>query len=158
MAVAAIPIILAGVSAAIGAGGAIMSGIAAKNQADTQAKIARQQANQERLNAAANEKEFRDQQSRAMATRRALLGGAGVDPSSGSPLLASEDYAGEVELQALKIRQGGEVGATRLQQQAALYQQSGRDAFAGGLIRGGSLLIGGGSQAYGYSQGDYSNG
>ena len=136
------------IAAVIGAVGALSSGLSAKAQADTQAKIARQQANQERLNAAANEKEFRDQQDRVMATRRALLGGAGVDPTTGSPLLASADYAGEVELQVLKIRQGGEVSATRLQQQAALYKQAGSAAATSGYLRGGSLLLQGAGNAY----------
>jgi hypothetical protein len=127
----AIPLIMMAVSTAVAVGGAVMQGVAAKEQADTQAKIARQQALFARQTAEAEEKEYRDSTSRAMATRRALLGGSGVDPGSGSPLLAMEDFASEVELQAL------------------LYRQAGQAELTGGFIRGGSLLLSGAADAWG---------
>ena len=79
----AIPIMMA-VTAAVDAGGAVMQAKTASDQADTQAKIARQKALYARQAAAADEKEYRDSQSRNMATRRALLGASGIDPGSGS--------------------------------------------------------------------------
>lgn len=72
-----------------------------------------------------------------------------VDPSSGSPLLVSEDFAGEAELQALRIRTGGEVTATRAEQQATLQRFQGRAAQRSGFIRGGALLISGAGKAFG---------
>ncbi len=130
-------------SAAISAVGAIQQGQAAKAQGDLQAQVLQQQAASKRQVAAANEEDFRSRQSRVLAARRAALGGSGTDPSSGSPLLVSQDFAGETELQALRIRTGGEVRATRAEQQAQLQRFQGRTARTAGFIRGGSLLVGG---------------
>ena len=129
--------------AAISAVGAIQQGQAAQAQGNLQAQVLQQQATSERQRAAADEADFRNRQSRATAERRAGLGASGVDPSQGSPLLVSEDFAGEAELQALRIRTGGEVTATRAEQQATLQRFQGRAAQRSGFIRGGSLLIGG---------------
>jgi hypothetical protein len=142
-----VPILL-GVTAAIAAGGAAYGGVQAKQQADTQAKVYKQQANYALLSAAENEAEYRRRQDRLMATRRALLGATGVEGTTGSPLLATEDFASEAELQALKIRQGGKVEATRLEQQASLLSQAGSAAQTSGFIKGGASLLSGGSDAY----------
>jgi hypothetical protein len=127
--------------AAVSTVGVIQQGQAAKKQGKLQSAFLLQQAESERQAAAARESDFRKSQSRAMAARRAALGASGVVQSTGSPLLASEDFAGEVELQALRIREGGEVSATRLQQQAALSRLQGSQAQTGALLRGGSLLV-----------------
>lgn len=115
-----------------------------------EAVIAKQQAERERIIARQNEEDFRRDQSRAMARRRAVLGVSGVDPSSGSPLLTSEDFAGEVELQARRLRSGGEARATRLEQTAGqslaegrFLRRAGREFRTGGALRGGSLLLSG---------------
>ncbi len=136
-------------AAVIGAAGAIQQGQATKAQSKLQAGILEQQAARERDQAAADEEDFRVRQSRAMASRRAALGASGADPSSGSPLLVSEDFAGEVELSALRIRSGGEVRATRAEQQAVLQRFQGRQAARSSLFRTGSLLVSGGGKAFG---------
>ena len=64
-------------------------------------------------------------------------------------MLVSEDFAGEVELQALRIRSGGEVRATRLEQQAQLTRFKGRQARTAGFIRGGALLVSGAGKFFG---------
>ena len=135
-------------SAAVGAVGAIQQGQAAGQQAKIQAGILGQQAAQEKRAAAASEADFRSRQSRLMAQRRAALGASGVQPGTGSPLLVSEDFAGEVELQALRIREGGEIRSTRLQQQAGLQRFAGQQAQTGGFLRGGSLLLSGAGRTF----------
>lgn len=135
------------VAAAASAAASLYGGIQANQQAKAQASIYNQQAERERQQAKADEEEFRNQQQRAMARRRAVMGASGVDLSTGSPLLASEDFASETELQALKIRNGGEVRGTRLQQQAALTAAKGRSDMTSGFIRGGSLLFSAGEKA-----------
>lgn len=140
----AIPFIAAG----IGAVGAIGQGMAAGQQAKLQSSVLAQQATSEREQAGASEDDFRRRQSRVMAARRAALGASGVDSATGSPLLVSEDMAGEAELQALRIRHGGEVRATRLEQQAQLARLQGKSAQTGGLLRGGSLLVSGAGRAF----------
>jgi len=134
---------------AVSAFGALAQGFAAKQTADFQAGILRQRAARDRLQAASDEEDFRRKQSRAFAARRAALGASGVEPSEGSPLLVSEDFAGEAELQALRIRTGGEVTSTRLEQKAALERFTGRAARTAGFIRGGSLLVTGAGKFFG---------
>ena len=128
---------------------AIQQGQAAAAQGKLQAGILEQQATRERQEAAASEADFRARQSRALAQRRAGLGASGVDPGTGSPLLVSEDFAGEVELSALRIREGGEVRATRAEQQAVLQRFQGRAARTAGFVRGGALLVSGAGKAFG---------
>ena len=139
----AIAIAASAAGTALSVVGSIQQGKAAQQQANYQAAVARQQAERERLIAASNEKDFRRQQSFLMAKRRAAMGASGVEATTGSPLLVSEDFAGETELQALRIRNTGEVGYTRLQQQAGLYELSGANARRAGYFRAGSALLSG---------------
>lgn len=141
--------IAAAAGAAVSAVGAIRQGQAAKHQASYSAAVQEQQAEQERRVAAAKERDFRRQQSAEMARRRAVLGTTGVETSTGSPLLQAEDFAAEIELHARRIRAGGEVSATRLEQQAELERAAGKSAATAGYISaGGSLLQGIGRTAY----------
>ena len=141
--------VLSAAGAAIQALGAIQKGQAAQSQANLQAGILQQQAERDRQQAEAKEEDFRRRQSQILAFRRAALGASGVEPSVGSPLLVSEDFAGEVELQALRIRSGGELRATRAEQQAVLQRFQGRAASRAGFVRGGSLLLTGAGKAFG---------
>ena len=134
--------------AAVSAVGTIQQGQAAKQQGKLQAQVLTQQATSERAQAAGREEDFRRTQSRVAAARRAALGGSGVDPSTGSPLLVSEDFAGEVELQAQRIRAGGEVRGTRLEQQANLQRLAGSQAQTAGFLRSGSLLLSGAGRTF----------
>lgn len=136
-------------AAALAAAGTVYSGVQANKQAKTQAAIQRQQAERERLQAEADSEQFRDAQQRTLAKRRAILGASGVEATTGSPLLASEDFAGEAELEALKIRNGGEVRATRLEQQAMLTAAKGRSDMTGSFFRAGSLLAEGAGKKWG---------
>ena len=144
-----LPVALLIAGTAISAVGAVQSGIAANKQGKLQAGILAQQARSERQQAEAREGDFRAAQSRAFASRRAALGASGVQSGTGSPLLVSEDFAGEVELQALRIRSGGEVRATRLEQQALLSRFAGKAAQTSSFVRGGSLLLSGAGKAFG---------
>ena len=144
-----LPVALLIASTAISTVGIVQQGIAANKQGKLQAGILAQQATSERLQAEAREDDFRRAQSRAFASRRAGLGASGVQQAAGSPLLVSEDFAGEVELQALRIRSGGEVRATRLEQQALLSRFAGKSAQTSSFFRGGSLLLSGAGKAFG---------
>lgn len=136
-------------STAVSAAGAVSSGQAQARAANFQAAVMRQQAERERQIAARKEEDFRREQSRLFATRRAAGGASGVDLSVGSPLLVSEDFAGENEYQALTIRAGGEDAATRLEQSAALQRLQARNARTQGFTRSGALLLSGVAKAYG---------
>lgn len=126
---------------AVSAVGAVQAGLSAANQADFQADVSQQQADREREASRQEAEDFRREQSRLQARRRAVMGGSGVQLATGSPLLASEDFASETELQAARLEAGGELRATRLDQEAELTRAGGRNARTGGFIRGGSLLV-----------------
>lgn len=160
MAIATTTALLIGATAlgsVVSAAGAIQQGKAAQAQANynaalqnQQAEIQRQQAQTATEQAAANEQAFRTQEERAMATRRAMLGGAGIETSTGSPLLTSQDFASEAELQALRIRNGGQVASTRLDQQAQLTdlaaagtRAAGANAASSSYFRAGASLLSG---------------
>lgn len=136
------------VSAVVGAVSAVKQGQAARKESKARAAINEQQAQQERKAASAAESDFRRKQSRFMAERRAGLGGSGVQVGTGSPLLAAGDFADEVELQALRIREGGDLRATRLEQQAELTRRAGRNAETRGRFRAGSSLLSGASKIF----------
>ena len=136
-------------SAVISGIGAIQQGQAAKAQGNFQAAVLRQQAERERQNAASDAEDFERKQSRILAARRAALGASGVVQGEGSPLLVAEDFQGEVALQTLRIRSGGELRATRAEQQATLQRFQGRSAQTAGFIRGGSLLVSGAGKFFG---------
>lgn len=134
--------------AAVSAAGAVAQGNAAAGQAKFQAAVQRQQATHEREIAAGWERDFRRDQSALFAERRARMGATGVEGGTGSALLASEDFAREAELQALRIRAGGDVAATRLRQQAQLTRAGGQAAQAAGFMRAGSSLLTGAGRAF----------
>lgn len=134
-----------GTALAIGTGvsaaGAILEGRARGRQAEEEARILEEQAARERELTEEEIRDFRRNQSRFFAERRAALGASGIDLSTGTPILAAEDFAAEVELQVRRIRKGGEVRMSRLQQQAGLLREAGRTAETAGLFRGGASLL-----------------
>lgn len=134
---------------ALGAFGAISEGQDARRQANFIARVNEQQAYRERQISAEEERDFRKNASATLAERRAALGAAGVQLSTGSPLLASEDFAAETELQALRIRRGGETRASRLEQEAAMSRRAGRSARRRSFFRAGSSLLSGGAGLFG---------
>lgn len=144
----AISTALALFSAIVGAAGAAQQGRDAKKQASAQEDAARAQAANEREIAAASERDFRRNQSAAFGELRAGRGTSGTESSTGSALLASEDFLNEVDLQAQRIRRGGEIRSTRLEQQADLYRMSGRAGQRAGYARAGASLLSGLSDYY----------
>jgi len=116
--------------------GSIDQGKQAANQAQFQAQVAQndaiiagQQRDRAIKTAASNEEDYRRQQSKLFGSRNALLGGTSVTSDSQSPLAVSRDFAGESELNALRLRNEGDVNANRLQQ-SVLNQQSQAGLFA----------------------------
>lgn len=139
--------ILAFASAAVSAVGSIVQGKAAQKQAEAQAEISRQQAERERVVAGEKEGDFRASQRRAAAAVRAAGGARGIDISVGSSLLTAEDFSRQTTRQALRIREGGEIRATRLDQQADLLRAKGRAASTAGIIGAGSSLLSGATRS-----------
>lgn len=124
-------------SSVISAAAAAKQGADARSQAISQADIQVQQATREREIAERGSEDFRREQSKLLARQR-LTGR--TDPSA---LLIGQNTAGEIELQAQRIKSGGATSATRLKQQAALNRAQGKQAFKTGLLRGGANVVGG---------------
>ena len=146
MAIGAIIAIVGGV---LGAVGAEKEGQAAKDQANFESAITEQQAERERRIAAGDEEGFRIAQGRLQGDRQAQLGASGVDPTTGSPVDTGGDLAAEIELQALRIREGGQVRGTRLDQESLLVVKAGENAKTRGQFRAGASLLSGASKAFG---------
>ncbi len=132
---------------AVAATAVVQQGQATREASKSQATVLNQQAERERQQAAANEGDFRRRERARSAAIRAARGGTGVQGGAGTPLLTASDREEEVELQALRIRGGGDLRATRAEQQAALLKTRGRAAQRAGFVRGGSLLVSGTAQS-----------
>jgi len=140
---------------AVGTVGVIQQGEAAASQAkfqaeqaSRQAEIERQKADRARAAGRQREEDFRRNQALLMARRRAILGASGVQTDTGAPLLTSQDFASEVELEAQRLRSNALTTSTRLDQaatlqadQAGLFRSAAGSARVGGLVRGGALLL-----------------
>lgn len=135
-------------SAATSAVSAVDQGIGASRQAKFQAADQRQRAVREREIAAQNETDFRRDQSRLQAQRRAREGGSGVQGSTGTSLLTASDFEAEKELQALRIRAGGATNASRLENEAQLTSIAGKNARNQGFFRAGSSLLSGAGKTF----------
>ena len=146
-------IVAVGVGTGISAIGAVQEGELAKAQSQEAARVLRQQADHERAQAGIDEGDFRRAQSRLEGARRAQLGGSGVVGGTGTPLLVAADISREIELQALRIRSGGELSGTRFEQQAIQVKDRGSAAERAGRLRAGALLFQGAGQAFGIGSG-----
>ena len=136
--------------------GQVQQGKQAANQARFQAQVAQndaiiagQQRDRAIKTAASNEEDYRRQQSELFGSRQALLGNTGVQ-GAGSPLAVSTDFTGETELNALRLRNEGDVNANRLQQsvlnkqsQAGLFATKARNERTNTFTRAGGELFSG---------------
>ena len=139
--------IVAIIGAVAGAASSLREGQEAESQADFEAAVKAQQAERERRIAAGDEEGFRIAQSRLQGDRTAQLGASGVDPTTGSPVDTGGDLAAEIELQALRIREGGQVRGTRLDQESLLTSAAGDTARTRGQARAGASLLRGAGTA-----------
>lgn len=106
----------------------------AKSQAawnDYNAQIAEREAGETQAAAAYEESKLRKGGERLKARQKVLYAKAGVTPE-GSPLDVMEQTAAELEMDALMIRRGGQLGYQRYTAEAGLERMVGRSA----LLRG----------------------
>ena len=156
----------AAVSANVALAGALVSGMGMmqqgqfqQSQANYQAGIAQnnaiiagQQRDRAILEAKAREGDYTYEEAARMGKRFSLLGDTGTQRTTGSPLAVSSDYAGETQLNALRIRNQGAVEANRLEQeimnqqaQAGLFQAQGQQARTSSYYKAGGELFAGGA-------------
>jgi len=154
------PVTLGLISIGVGALGSGMSafgqyqsGQAQKGAYDYNARIAEQEAGVARVGAAREEEVHRAKLQRMLGTQKALYGAAGVDITSGSPLLTLMSTAEEGEREAEYIKYGGEVSATEKLNEARLARYYGKQAKTAGTIGAGSTFLTGlGSAGLSYAK------
>ena len=132
------PVVLLAAGVGLGVAGQLQAGEAAEVQGENQqawdeynAQLAERQATEEQAAAATEERRLRKGGERLKARQRAGFAKAGVT-FEGSPMEVLEGTASELELDALQIRRGGQVGAQQQTAAAALSRLSGKSA----LLRG----------------------
>lgn len=131
-------------SAGVGTAGAIQSGKSQEDMAEYNAAVATEDAKAAKYKAGYDEQAHRDQVRKTLSAQRAAYGASGVD-MTGSPLLVMEDTAQQGELDALAIRYGGDVEASRQRSAANLYRMQGSSAKTSSYYQAGSTLLSGAS-------------
>ncbi len=125
----------------VGATASVAGGISAMQQGKAQAKALGQQAERQKeageLEAARKRREARFLQG-AQAARFAK---AGVD-ITGTPLQVMEETAKQQELDAMLLRFGGDIAATRTKSEGELAKRRGTSGLIKGLGSGATILSG----------------
>lgn len=137
-------------AAAIGIASNVFQTVVAVRSAEMQERIAKNNAIQASLNATAEERRLRRQQSRQMGAARAFFGASGTT-LQGSPLDILADQAMEAEENALLVRFGGERQRIAFETQAAFKKSEARAALYGGLLKTGASGVSGAAQAGAFS-------
>jgi hypothetical protein len=121
--------------------GQYQSGQAQKAAYNYNAQVAESEAGVARAGAAREEEVHRAKLQRMLGTQRALYGAAGVDITSGSPLLTMMSTAEEGEREAEFIKYGGEVEATRALNEGRIGRFQAKQASTAGKIGAGSTFL-----------------
>ena len=135
------------VGTGLSAFGQYRAGQAQKSAYDYNARVAESEAGVAKEGAAREEEIHRLKLKRMLGTQRALYGAAGVDITSGSPLLTMMSTAEEGEREAEFIKYGGEVEATRALNEGKMQRFYGKQASKTGKIGAGSTFFTGLGQA-----------
>jgi len=133
---AAMPLIMLGV----GMAGTALSAFGQYQQGQAQAAASEYNAEAAEQKGKYEESQARLRLRHLLGTQRALYGKAGVDITSGSPLLVMADTAAKGEMEALNIRRG-------YQTEAGLDRFYGKQYKRAGLIGGASSFLTGLGQA-----------
>ncbi len=136
------------VSAGVSAFGALAQGFAQRQAAEFNAAILRQQAERARQVAEREADLFRRRQGKIAAAQRVRRAGSGVLPNEGTSLLVEDLTFDEILLGQATIKQGGQVRASRLLDEAALARLRGGAARSEGAFRAGTTLLTGFGEAF----------
>jgi len=158
MAMAAIPIVLAGVSAAVSAVGAVRSAQAQAGAANYNAELAQQNAQTATMQGqAAAEAQQRDA-ARRIGASLAAFGASGVQTDTGSPTDVMADSVRQATLDNLTTQYNYKLRATGQLDQAGLDRANASNATQAGVLGATSALIGGASKGYYYGNSGGSGG
>lgn len=140
------PTILLAAATGLSAVGQIQAGAQQAKLAKYQAKVEEAHAQQATAIAASEEERIRREGRRVRQQQLAQLAAAGLDPTTGSPLLLAVEAAEETELAALDARFSGRLQADEAGRRAALSRAEGRIAKTQGYF-GAARTIAGGAYA-----------
>jgi hypothetical protein len=150
MAVAAIPFIVMGVAAAVGAAASIQSGQQQKAASQFNATVQQQNADAAIAQGDA-EAARRDRLARiALGSGQASIGASGLKPE-GSPLDLMESNAAQLEIQTLQAKYDAGLRARGYTVQSQLDTFTGDVAEQRGYMGAAQALLGGASSAYKYN-------
>lgn len=143
-------IVLALVSAAVGAYGATASASAQKDAANFNSKVAANNAQAQGQQAQYEADRIRTRNRQILGATRANLAKSGVSINDGSSqdVLLNSGIQGELDRQSALYR--GATGAGASMGQSRLYGMQGRNAETSGYITAGSSLLSGASSAVAY--------
>lgn len=139
--------------AAATAAGAIQQGQAAKNTANFNAQVSRNNAIGVEQASAAESDRQNLQSRKLIASGVAAAGASGVDPNSGSPLEVVADLAGQAKLDEELAKWQARERAKGYATQATLDTYTGRQAARAGTITAGASLLQGMGRVSGYGRG-----
>jgi hypothetical protein len=135
-----IPLALSIGGGVMGAAGSIQKGQAAQQAAQYNAAVDQQRAAEEKDQAAAQTQDYIRKGSDAESSAVAMQGATGVT-GSGSPLMVDENTVRQVALGAARTLQGGQLRASRLQDDATLQKMKGDNAVTSSYLDAGSSLL-----------------
>lgn len=125
---------------ALSAGGSLFKGQATKEASDYNAAVDNQRAAEEKDQAQAQTQDYIRKGSDTVESAKAMQGTTGVT-SEGSPLMVDENTVRQVALGAARTLQGGELRASRLQDDATLQRMKGNNAVTASYLDAGSSLL-----------------
>lgn len=136
-------------SGGLQAAGAITKGNAEADAANYNAQVAASNAGLATQQAAEDERIFRIQSRGQIAEQRAGYAASGVQSQEGNAVDVLGESASNAELDALKIRHGGEVKANAYQQEAYSATRRGELASLGGGLSAAGTLLGTTASSFG---------
>jgi hypothetical protein len=131
------------IGAGISAAGAIAGGMAQKQMADYQAKVAEINAASARQEGITQAGATRDQYQEVAGSQRAALAKSGVDINSGTSATLGLELQRREEVAAAVDIWRGRTEGVKFQNQAEAAKAEGKAAMTAGIIGGASSLIGG---------------
>lgn len=146
------PSLMYAASTAAQVGGAVVSGMAASQQAKTEAKVADANAAASATQTAADEAQQRRDAARVIGQSRVDYATAGVGLSSGTALDMLAQQSAEAELEALKIRAGGQAQTTNYKNQARVARSGIGGAWVSSGFNAASGLLSGATAWQEYNQ------
>ena len=132
---------------ALSANAAMQQGNAAKQTANYNAAVSRNNATATEMASAAESDRKNLDARRLLASGVAAAGASGVDPNSGSPLEVVADLAGQAKLDEELARWQARERAKGFGNQATLDTYTGRQAARAGTINAGATLLSGAGRA-----------